>query len=146
MLKKTKQKKAILEVLAGTRSHPDAGWIYRQVRIKIPNISLGTVYRNLRLMRDNGEILEVYCGGNPGRFDAETRNHYHFKCNICGNIIDIDIPVDHKLDHEMNRKTGLDIRYHRTDFYGLCDSCKNAEKPVVQKKRGKRDGKSSNIS
>src|SRR4030067_3023493 len=124
MFKQTKQKQAILEVLTGTRSHPNAEWIYTQVKTKMPNISLETVYRTLRLMRDNGEILELFCGGGSGRFDAETRHHYHFKCNGCGNIIDIDQPVNRELDGEMNQRTGLNIQYHTTDFYGISGDCK----------------------
>jgi Fur family transcriptional regulator, peroxide stress response regulator len=145
-LKKTKQKQAIKEVLSATRSHPTAEWVYTQVKTVIPNISLGTVYRNLNVLRDNGEIMEIYCGGGSGRFDAETRNHYHFKCNICGSIIDIDLPVDHRMDASMNKKTGLNIAYHRTDFYGICADCDGSQPGNKGKRQEKNDGKSSNIT
>jgi Fur family transcriptional regulator, peroxide stress response regulator len=127
MTKKTKQKQAIKEVLSATKSHPTAEWIHNQVKKEIPNISLGTVYRNLKALRDNREINELYCGGGSGRFDAETRNHYHFKCNVCGNIFDIDLPVDKGLDADIKKKTGLNIKYSRTDFYGICADCEGTK-------------------
>jgi Fur family transcriptional regulator, peroxide stress response regulator len=123
MAKKTKQKQAIKEVLSATKSHPTAEWIHIHVKKDIPNISLGTVYRNLKALRNNGEIIELYCGSGSGRFDADTRNHYHFNCNVCGNILDIDLPVDKGLDGEVKQKTGLNIECSRTVFYGVCADC-----------------------
>ena len=123
MQRKTKQREAILEVLRQARFHPTAYWIHDQVRNKTPNISLGTVYRNLRLLCHKGEILELDLCGALSRFDARTDNHYHFRCERCGEVFDLDIPVDKTIDDEVARSTGFKVSYHRLEFRGLCTEC-----------------------
>ena len=127
MVKKTKQKEAILKVVRSTTSHPTADWIHNEVRKEIPDISLGTVYRNLRLLRKNGEILELDSGSNSSRFDGNRDNHYHFKCEKCGCIFDVDEPVYREMDERIAQKTGFKVLYHRLEFRGLCKKCKNIE-------------------
>jgi len=122
-MRKTRQKEAILEVLRGTTSHPTADWVYNEVRKEIPNISLGTVYRNLRLLCQNGEILELVLCGSLSRFDARSDNHYHFRCEKCGQVFDIDEPVNKEMDGRVARKTGFVVIYHRLEFRGLCREC-----------------------
>lgn len=80
MTRKSKQKEAIFKVLKGTTSHPTAEWVYERVRREIPNISLGTVYRDLELLKQEGEILKLGLAGRESRFDAKTEKHYHFRC------------------------------------------------------------------
>jgi len=122
-MRKTKQKEAILEVLRGTNSHPTADWIYNEVRKEIPNISLGTVYRNLRLLCESGEISELDLCGTLARFDARQDNHYHFRCEKCGLVFDVDLPVDAEIDRRAEQKTGFEVSYHRLEFRGVCGSC-----------------------
>ncbi len=124
MEKKTKQKEAILEVLRGTCSHPSADWIYNEVRKEIPNISLGTVYRNLRLLCRSGEVLELDLCGTLSRFDARMDNHYHFRCEKCGQVFDVDEPVNEEVDGRVARKTGFRVMYHRLEFRGFCLDCR----------------------
>jgi Fur family peroxide stress response transcriptional regulator len=124
MLKKSRQRDAILRVLRGTKSHPTADWVFNEVRKEIPNISLGTVYRNLRLLCQSGEVLELDMCGTLSRFDARTDNHYHFRCLRCGRVFDLDEPVDGDLDRKIARKTGFDVKCHRLEFRGLCLDCK----------------------
>jgi Fe2+ or Zn2+ uptake regulation protein len=124
MERKTKQKEAILEVLRGTCSHPTADWIYNEVKKEIPNISLGTVYRNLRLLCQSGEILELDLCGTLSRFDARMDNHYHFRCENCGRVFDVDEPVNKKVDGRVARKTGFTVIYHRLEFRGFCLDCR----------------------
>lgn len=121
--RQTKQKEAILNVLTSTHSHPTADWIYSEVRKEIPNISLGTVYRNLRLLCKTGEIVELELCGNLSRFDARRDNHYHFRCEICGSVFDVDEPVDVDIDRRVAQITGFKISYHRLEFRGLCLEC-----------------------
>ena len=123
MLRKTKQREAILKVLRGTTSHPAADWIYNEVRKEIPNISLGTVYRNLKLLRECGEILEIDLGSTSSRFNGNAANHYHFRCEKCGRVFDIDEPVDEKINQRIARKTGFKISHHWLEFRGLCKRC-----------------------
>lgn len=125
MLKKTRQREAILKVLRETNTHPTADWVFNQVRKEIPNISLGTVYRNLRLLCQSGEVLELDMCGTLSRFDARTDNHYHFRCLKCGRVFDLDEPVDEGLDRKIARRTGFDVKYHRLEFRGFCVDCKN---------------------
>ncbi len=122
-MRKSKQRDAILRVLMGTTSHPTAEWIYEQVKKEIPNISLGTVYRNLRLMKQQGEILELEQSGTFGRFDGNASNHYHFRCEGCGRVFDVDEPVVSEIDERIARKTGFKVSYHRLEFCGICRDC-----------------------
>jgi len=122
-VKKTKQKEAILRVLRSTTSHPTADWIYAEVRKEIPNISLGTVYRNIKLLRQSGEISEIDFSGTLSRFDGNPDNHYHFRCEKCGRVFDVDEPVNKELDERVARKTGFKISHHRLEFRGLCREC-----------------------
>lgn len=126
-MRKTRQKTAILEVLRGTTAHPTADWIYNEVRKEIPNISLGTVYRNLRQLCQCGDILELVLCGNLSRFDARNDNHYHFRCQKCGQVFDVDEPVDAEMDNTVARRTGFRITYHRLEFYGQCLECQLIE-------------------
>ena len=91
--KKSKQREKIFYALKGTRSHPTAEWIYEEVRGDLPNISLGTVYRNLHVLKQQGKILELDFGEGTRRYDAFTHDHYHFICEECGSVKDLDIPV-----------------------------------------------------
>jgi Fe2+ or Zn2+ uptake regulation protein len=122
MIRNSKQRQAILNVLKGTRSHPTADWIYEQVRKEIPNISLGTVYRNLKLMKEEGGILNLEIG-SLNRFDGNSQNHYHFMCEKCGRVFDIDEPIDAEIDERVAHKTSFLVRYHRLEFHGLCLDC-----------------------
>jgi len=122
-MRKTRQKATILEVLRSTTSHPTADWVYNEVRKDIPNISLGTVYRNLRILCQLGEILELVMCGSLSRFDARNDNHYHFRCQKCGQVFDIDEPVNKDMDKMAARKTGFKVKFHRLEFYGLCLEC-----------------------
>ena len=125
-MKRTKQKEAILRVLRSTTSHPTADWVYDEVRKEIPNISLGTVYRNLKLLRQSGEISEVDFGSTFSRFDGNPDNHYHFRCEKCGCVFDVDEPVNKELDERIAQKTGFKISHHRLEFRGLCKECRQS--------------------
>jgi len=126
MLRRTKQKEAILKVLRSINSHPTVDWIYNEVRKEIPDISLGTVYRNLKLLRESGEILEIDLSGAFSRFDGNPDNHYHFRCEKCGRVFDVDEPVNKELDERVAQKTGFKILHHRLEFRGLCKECQKS--------------------
>jgi Fur family peroxide stress response transcriptional regulator len=119
----TKQREAILSVLRNTRAHPTADQIYDEVRKEIPGISKGTVYRNLQVLEDDGAIMELNLNGTLSRFEVKQENHYHFRCEKCGRIFDLDEPVDRDLDQRISKKTGFAVSYHQTEFRGLCKEC-----------------------
>jgi len=98
-IRKTKQRDLILKVLRSTDTHPTADWIYEQVKKEMPNISLGTVYRNLGKLAKSGEITELSFGSKYSRFDGNADDHYHFICTSCEKVIDIKgCPVDKDLE------------------------------------------------
>lgn len=120
----TRQKKVILEILRGTNNHPSADWVYEQAKKMVPDISLGTVYRNLNVLRDSGDIIELNYGSTFSRYDGRADNHYHFFCDKCHKLVDVAIPVYQGLDKMVQDTTGYEVKYHRMEFYGLCDECK----------------------
>lgn len=126
--RKSKQRELVLRVLNGTKTHPSADWIYEQARKEMPGISLGTVYRNLRLIKEQGDLLELQSSSNGSRFDATVVNHYHLRCLSCGNIFDLDMPVRTDIDAEAARMTSFAIDYHRLEFHGCCPSCQDGNK------------------
>ncbi|MFU8795864.1 MAG: Fur family transcriptional regulator [Dehalococcoidia bacterium] len=123
MHRKTRYREAIARVLRGTRSHPSAEWVYEEVKRELPDIGLATVYRNLRLMKEAGEIVELRAADSSAHFDADTRMHYHFLCDRCGRIMDLDEPVDANVESRVEQKTGLKVTRHHLALYGVCLEC-----------------------
>ena len=106
--------------------HPTADTVYMNVRNDHPSISLGTVYRNLSLLADLGEIRRLRFGDGVDHFDADTSSHYHFVCTECGSIIDLKVD-DLNLDSVMKLAGSNfdgEIQGHVTYFHGLCGKCK----------------------
>jgi Fur family transcriptional regulator, peroxide stress response regulator len=128
MRRKTRQRMAILEVLRGVRTHPSADWIYDEVRKKLPHISKGTVYRNLKVLEEEGAILELNVDGVVGRYEIRQNNHYHFICEKCGRIFDLNEPTETKLNMKYAKKTGFKITHHQLEFRGLCKGCQRGIK------------------
>jgi Fur family peroxide stress response transcriptional regulator len=126
--RKSKQKESILKALKQTTSHPDADWVYRQVKKDIPNISLGTIYRNLKVLKDSGVIRGVGLAGGIEHFDAKTAKHNHFRCNHCGRIFDLEGELDPRIEKRIAARTGFKVTGHRLEFSGLCRECQDARK------------------
>lgn len=119
----TKQRRLILEVLRSTKTHPTADWIYDRVREDLPNISLGTVYRNLKVLQELGEINELNYGSSYSRFDGVPMDHYHFCCEECGGVYDVEMDIHPSINDEVEDVTGFIVNQHRCEFYGLCLDC-----------------------
>ncbi|SDL39246.1 Fur family transcriptional regulator [Halarsenatibacter silvermanii] len=119
----TKQRKAILEVLKNTDSHPTADEIYEEVKKEIPNISLGTIYRNLNVLEEMDEIMVLDYGSTHSRFDGCSKNHYHFHCSECEEIYDLDMKVQDELNSSVEDNFPFEVNKHRLEFYGLCPDC-----------------------
>lgn len=132
-LRKTKQREVILSVLRSTKSHPTADWVYQEVRKEMPNISLGTIYRNLKILTEMGEATELSYGSTYSRFDGNAEEHYHFVCESCDNVFDIDMPIIEELEREVEAKMGVKVSRHRLEFYGKCEEC--LAKETEQKKK-----------
>lgn len=127
-LRMTPQRRVILEVLRKLRSHPSADEIYAMVRKRLPRISLGTVYRNLEILSELGEIQKIESGGSLKRFDGNPENHYHIRCTCCGRVVDAPVEVMAHIDEKIDGATEFAVFGHRLEFLGLCPECR--EKPI----------------
>ena len=123
MIRLTTQRQIILEELTKLKTNPTAPEVYDVVRKRLPRIGLGTVYRNLELMADNGMILKIEVGGIPNRFDAITKPHYHIRCSRCGKVEDMDVPVNDDLVKAAAKNCLYQIIGHRVEFTGVCPDC-----------------------
>lgn len=119
----TKQRQKILSCLVNSKEHPTAEQIYKKLKPRFQRLSLGTVYRNLRILKEQGQIWELDFGTGLSHFDAVVHSHYHFICKNCRKIYDIKIPAIKELDDRVRAMTGFRIFSHRLEFFGLCDAC-----------------------
>lgn len=127
-LKYSRQREAIQEFLNSRKDHPTADVVYMNVKKEFPNISLGTVYRNLSLLVEIGEAIRVPCSDGSEHFDGCTLPHYHFQCNKCGAVLDLEIT-----NTDANTLAGLNkiansnfdgvIEGNEIFFYGKCPTC-----------------------
>jgi Fur family ferric uptake transcriptional regulator len=127
----TKQRKVILEELCKVKSHPTAYDVYEMVRVKIPSISLGTVYRNLEHLSSKGLILKLDIGKGQKRFDATTKDHTHIMCMGCGKVDDIVLQPEPDLftmKTIVNDKIGYELIGYGIELYGLCPVCREKDK------------------
>ncbi len=123
----SKQRESILHILEGTDSHPTAAWVYDKVRQELPNISLGTVYRNLSRLCEEGLVLKLDVGDGTERYDATFAPHYHLFCKKCNCICDIHTDYDEQLNAKAASENGCRIDYHTLLFSGICPDCVKAE-------------------
>ena len=122
-LKYSRQREAIKEFLMTRKDHPTADVVYMNVRQEFPNISLGTVYRNLTLLSDMGELLRLRVGDGVDHFDATTTPHYHFICQECGAVSDLELSNLQSINDIAGESFGGRIDGHVTYFYGACEHC-----------------------
>lgn len=122
-LKYSRQREEIKSFLMTRKDHPTADVVYMNVRQQYPNISLGTVYRNLTLLADMGEILRLRLGDGVDHFDADTSLHYHFVCTKCGSVIDLEMENIDSILEIAEKNFGGKITGHFTYFQGLCEDC-----------------------
>jgi Fur family peroxide stress response transcriptional regulator len=122
-LKYSRQRESIKEFLQSRCDHPTADTIYDNIRIIYPNISLGTVYRNLSLLASIGEINKISTGDGPDRFDGNVAPHYHFVCRNCHSVIDLDMEDIGYIKDVASKNFKGKIDGHITNFYGVCEDC-----------------------
>ncbi|OYD07042.1 peroxide-responsive transcriptional repressor PerR [Paludifilum halophilum] len=123
----TPQRYAILEYLLSTMGHPTADAIYKALENKFPNMSVATVYNNLRVFKEAGLVRELTYGDSSSRFDANMNDHYHIICRDCGKIVDFDYPPLFNVEKEAAEKTGFRVETHRMEIYGVCSACQEAK-------------------
>jgi Fe2+ or Zn2+ uptake regulation protein len=128
MHRKSTRRDTILGILKNTRWHPTADQLYNEARKIISNISKGTVYRNLQVLKEMGEISELNLNGTVCRYEAKRQSHYHFRCEDCGRVFDLNEPVNNEFNKKVAKKTGFKIYYHQLEFRGLCKDCQRKKK------------------
>ena len=118
----SRQREAVLNLLCSTKSHPTAAWIYENVRLVLPNISLGTVYRNLTVLEQEGLIRKIPVGDNHEHFDGDTSPHSHFYCEKCGKVSDVSYVADDAYP-DLEKDYGFKVKASSLVLCGVCKDC-----------------------
>ncbi len=131
-MKYSRQRQMIFSFLMTRKDHPTADVVYQNIRQNYPNISLGTVYRNLTLLAERGEILRLQVGDGVDHFDGDTSRHCHFVCSDCGSVTDIQLDGLEELFSKAQQEFDGRIDRQSTCFYGVCGKCldKSAEEQI----------------
>ncbi|MCX7788874.1 MAG: transcriptional repressor [Spirochaetes bacterium] len=126
--KKSDLRDRILELLKNTEVHPTAAWVFDRLRTEFPRVAVGTVYRNLNILVSEGLIKNISFNEPIERYDGNLSEHYHFICEECGSIRDINVPPLKTLENRIEKLLDADVTHHRIDFYGVCPTCKKKRK------------------
>ena len=126
-LKYSRQRESIINFLATRKDHPTADVIYNYLRAEQPNLSLGTVYRNLALLTELGEIQKLSYGIGPDHFDGNALPHFHFVCKECGAVSDIENCIMPDIISAASENFDGHITGYDIHFYGKCPLCKEID-------------------
>ena len=120
----SKERSALYEALRNTTAHPSAEQLYSQLKPEIPDLSLGTVYRNLNVLMQDGLIITVGHVNGEERYDANTSDHSHFVCTKCGRVDDVflDLSIDKRYPNVAELMGGK-VKGHSLSYFGLCKNC-----------------------
>ncbi|MCE4957532.1 peroxide-responsive transcriptional repressor PerR [Macrococcoides caseolyticum] len=121
----TPQRQAVLRFLIESNSHPTADEIYKALSPQFSNMSVATVYNNLKVFKESGLVKELTYGDAASRFDFETDNHYHVICSECGKITDFHYPRLDEVEYIAQHITSFAVSHHRMEIYGICPECQN---------------------
>ena len=137
----TRPRRIILDVVRASDAHPSATAVYRQVRRRLPRVSLATVYRNLRMLAAEG-LLSERADAAGMRFDGNTAVHDHFTCVACGRIYDVPALAPPAVRARVASRTGFEILSQRIEFHGRCGACRRAAGPNRARRKPWQDGAS----
>jgi len=132
--RKSRHRDRILQFLKDTNEHPSAECIYLKFKKEIPEISLGTVYRNLKILQEQGCIQKLTLGDGAERFDGQMTTHYHLVCEKCRVIDDFEMPHYNQINEDAEKMSRFKITHHRIEFYGICEKCQNKTENQGSKK------------
>lgn len=119
---------AMLDLLRSTDCHPSADWVFQQLRPVYPDLSLGTVYRNLNQLCEHGLIKRVGTVNGQERYDADLHPHAHFVCTRCGSVTDLPLsPPAQGYVEECSKQFGFEAESYEVRVKGLCQACKKFE-------------------
>lgn len=127
----TIQRALVLEAVRAMHTHPTSAEVYDVVREEHPNISRATVYRNLAVLSDMGEILHIRVPGGADRYDFRRDCHYHGVCRGCGAVCDVEMPAGFDLAGNVSDAHGFAIEDHALVFSGLCEECAREAAPLT---------------
>ncbi|MGI5970953.1 MAG: Fur family transcriptional regulator [Oscillospiraceae bacterium] len=119
----SKKRQAIYDCICSTKSHPSADWVYSRLKPEHPELSLGTVYRNIALFKEEGTVVSVASVNGTERLDGNTDPHAHFICFECGAVNDVEAGLEEELDKRLAEKTGAHVIRHELTFKGICPDC-----------------------
>lgn len=118
------KRNAIYNAVCSTNTHPSAHWVYEKLKPDFPDLSLGTVYRNIALFKDEGKVSVICNVNGEERIDGNTLPHPHFVCNKCGNVYDVDDNTNLTEDCALLMKNGFFVESKFVLYYGICPNCK----------------------
>lgn len=122
----TKQRETVYDCLYKL-GHASADQVHQTINQEHPGFSLATVYRNLNVLADEGRIKRVHQGAYANYYDATTENHYHFICNRCQKIEDIDLSYMEDMNKKIKEKHQIEVLEHQIVFHGICKECQKSE-------------------
>lgn len=125
----TEQRRIIYQIIMQSDDHPTAEMVYARAKQHMPSIALGTVYRNLKLMVDSGEIRHISMNGEPDRYDKTLKRHDHFVCVRCKKVFDC---FTGDLSEHIANRTGIEVISYDLNIHCLCDDCRKLELQALQ--------------
>jgi len=132
-LRRTPQREVILALVRSASEHPEvehptAEWVHRRAREFVPDISLATVYRTLRILKEKGLIYEFSGGVGPSRYDGTRHEHEHVRCICCGTVVDVNLPEISEIRQIVATRSGFVIGTAPMLFQGVCAECHRQHK------------------
>ncbi len=130
----TVQRALVLEAVQSLQgTHPTSADIFEVVRAAHPNISRATVYRNLNVLAERGDVRRIEVPNGADRFDVRSEPHYHLKCEVCGCLFDAEMPYLAHLEQELEDTHGFHVTGHSIMFTGLCADCRAAAQEAARR-------------
>ncbi|GEL13219.1 transcriptional repressor [Lapidilactobacillus concavus] len=126
-IRMTPQRNAILKILVHSHAHPTAEAVYNQLKTQVEDISIATVYNNLRLFTELGVIQELKYGNEPSHFDYVSVRHFHVVCQQCGQVVDVFYPDLEKIERLVTNLTGYETVGNNIEVYGICPDCQRRQ-------------------
>ncbi|MDO4466441.1 MAG: transcriptional repressor [Bacillota bacterium] len=119
----TFQKQIVLDTVRSLKNHATAQEIYHHITQSYPNVGQGTVYRNLKILAQEGQIQKVELPDGADRFDHNCEKHYHVNCIKCGKIFDVEMDIIENLEESIRDTHGIEFLDYEILFKGICPSC-----------------------
>lgn len=123
MIRQTKQRQAILEVVERSHDHPTAAQVFERVQRVLPGVGFATVYRNLAALAEEGLIREIRVG-DVTQYDRRTDRHDHAVCGQCGKLVDVMVPLPAEVVQAVMEQCGFEVAGYHTEVFGRCSECR----------------------